>query len=86
MEKTNRPKTLEILKRKSPEEEDDGNRRPIKLSFEIQKAPERKKLDLDVKKSKRKISKKLQNEETLDESEEKKAGKDRVDKNVLTNE
>jgi len=42
MKKTGRQRTLEVLKRTSPQKQKDKRRAPLKLSFQILKAPERK--------------------------------------------
>ena len=55
MKKTGRLRTLEVLKRRSPENRNsDGRKKPLtSLSFQILKAPERKESNFEIKKKKK---------------------------------
>ena len=73
MKKTGRLRTLEVLKRTCPQKQKDERKAPLKLSFQIIKAPERKEF-VEEKKAKKK---KRRNSDGigLDDYEKKKKGK-----------
>ena len=72
MMKTGRLRTLEVLKRTSPQKQKDKRRAPLKLSFQILKAPDRKKF-VEEKQLKKKSGKNSDGI-GLDDHEKKKKG------------
>ncbi|CBY39510.1 unnamed protein product [Oikopleura dioica] len=74
MKKTGRTKTLEVLKRTSPQKQKDERKAPLKLSFQIIKAPERKEI-VEVKKPKQEKMKNSKDGIGLDDFEKKKKAK-----------
>jgi len=73
MKKTGRTKTLEVLKRTSPQKQKDERKAPLKLSFQIIKASERKEI-VEVKKPKQEKMKNSKDGIGLDDFEKKKKG------------
>ena len=73
MKKTGRMRTLEVLKRTCPQKQKDVRKAPLKLSFQIIKAPERKEI-VEVKKPKKEKMKNSKDGIGLDDFEKKKKG------------